>query len=64
MGKHLYQGNIRKSLLQYIFVSILKIAVTNVCQEKHIENLKILAIQFMNRENSRKYRHNNIQFIK
>ena len=65
MGKHLYQGNIQKSLLQYIFVSILKIAIINVCQENHIEeNLKILAVQLMNREYSRKYRNNNIQFIK
>lgn len=64
MGKHLYQGNIQKSLLQYIFVSILKITIINVCQEKHIEeNLKILVIQLM-RENSRKYRHSNILFIK
>ena len=65
MGKHLYQGNIQKSLLQYIFVSILKIAIINVCQENHIEeNWKILAVQLMNREYSRKYRNNNIQFIK
>ena len=65
MGKHLYQGNIQKSLLQYIFVSILEITIINECQEKHIEeNLKILVIQLMNRENSRKYRQSNILFIK